>query len=180
MYGSDHRGNPVHAGKVTNDFFKRTNLSDREMSGNYRNTPRVAAITGQSQEELNNYRKQRDFLTTTDPRTEELLTGQEYPETEVEELGLENLQQHMADRGQDFEGYNDTKEDIGSWIEDRRRPEGYTYSDDLSSRQPYGTFIETGRYPGSPGGPDMRTPEQKAKALAPQRKLPSTTLRVKA
>jgi hypothetical protein len=169
MYGFDHRGNPVHAGKVTRDF-QRTFLDIRNFSGNYRNTPRIEAITGKSQEELNDYRKRRDFLATTDPRTAELLTGQDDIKSEVEEYGLQAMENEVGAKGHSFEDHNYEKEEIGDYLMNRHGAEYYEPSADGSMRYPQGTKIQTGFYPGSPreGQEDPRTAEQRYKALTPK------------
>jgi hypothetical protein len=166
MYGSDHRGNPVHAGKVTNDFFKRTHQTNREMAGNYRDTPRIEAMSGMTQDEINMYRARRDFLKTTDPRTAELLSGEDEPSTEVETSGLMTMHDDLGD---DFEGYGDSKEELNYAIETRHEPEFYESSADGKMAYPRGSKIDTGFYPGSPreGQIDPRTTEQRYKAMTP-------------
>ena len=170
MYGSDHRGNPVHAGKVTNDFFKRNAETDRNFSGNYRNTPRIAAITGMSQEELNDYRARRDFLKTVDPRTAEVLTYQDDPETVLEQHGLTSMENEVGAQGHSFDQHEYEKEDIQDALMNRHNPEYYETSADKSMAYPQGTKIQTGFYPGSPreGQADPRNAEQRYKALAPK------------
>lgn len=170
MYGYDHRGNPVHAGKVTNDFFKRTNETNRNFSGNYRNTPRIEAMTGMSQDDLNAYRARRDFLTTTDPRTAEILTYQDDPETELEQHGLTSMENELGAQGHSFDEHEYEKEDMQDVLMNRHGAEYYEQSADGSMAYPQGTKVQTGFYPGSPreGQADPRTAEQRYKALAPK------------
>ena len=169
MYGFDHRGNPIHAGKVTRDF-KRTYETNRNFSGNYRNTPRIEAITGKSQEELNDYRARRDFLKTTDPRTAEILTYQDDPATELEEHGLTSMENELGAQGHSFDQHEYEKEEIEDALMNRHGAEYYEPSADGSMAYPQGTKVETGFYPGSPreGEADPRTAEQRYKALTPK------------